>query len=98
MKSNSKSESSEIIQEIKKVRREIKNTERALRDEMLRVEEKLENKIDKVDQKLDVKFDKVITDVSNFAGRVETLEEENEIGSDQISKLNKRMTALEPAS
>lgn len=88
----------EIRKAEKNLRSELKRGDRALREEMLRVEERLENKIDKVDQKLDIKFDKVLTDLSNFAGRVQDLETENKIGSDQIRRLDERLTALEPTT
>ena len=94
MKTND--QKSPIISEIRRVekslRHEMKKTERVLRQEILRVEEKVEQ----IDDKMKIQHDKVITAVSNFAGRVENLETENEIGSDQIRRLDKRLTALEP--
>ena len=90
----------------------VKKTERVLRAEILRVEERLEGvedklsaKIEGVEDKLSAKIDNVLTAISNFAGRVENLETENEIGADQIHKLrddvknhDKRLAKLESAN
>lgn len=75
---------------------ELKKTERNLREEILRVEARLEKTEDKLLKTMDEQHDKVMTAISNFAGRVETLETENEIGSDQIRRLGERLTTLEP--
>ena len=65
------------------VNKTVKSSEKILRAEILRVEERLE----RVEDKLSAKIDNVLTAVSNFAGRVENLETENEIGTDQIHEL-----------
>lgn len=77
---------------------ELKKTERNLRGEILRVEERLERTEDKLLKKMSEQHDQVMTSISNFAGRVQTLETENEIGSDQIRRLDERLTTLEPTT
>ena len=78
---------SELKQTEKVLRAELKRGDRVLRDEILKVEENLEKVEEKLIKKMDEQHDEVMTNVSNFAGRVETLETENEIGADQIHRL-----------
>ncbi len=80
---------------------DLKKTEEVLREEILTVEEKIE----KVEDKLGTKIDNVSTAISNFAGRVETLEKENEIGADQarghevrLDNYEARISKLEPVT
>lgn len=100
-----KSDQNVIVSEIKRVekslRTEFKRGERALRSEMLRVE----NKVEKLEDKMKEQHNKVMTSISNFAGRVETLEKENEVGADQTRELRvqvnsheARISKLEPAT
>ena len=65
------------------VNKTVKSSEKVLRTEILRIEERLEG----VEEKLSTKIDKVLTAISNFAGRVDNLETENEIGTGQIHEL-----------
>ncbi|MEK9178512.1 MAG: hypothetical protein AAB801_01895, partial [Patescibacteria group bacterium] len=58
--------------------------------------------VEGLEEKADKQHDEVMTAVSNFGGRVQKLEEENEVGADQISELReqandheKRITVLE---
>lgn len=76
-------------------RTELKTVEKNLRVEILRVEKKVENLEENISAQMRQQHDQVMTAVSNFAGRVEELETENEIGSDQISRLEKRVATLE---
>lgn len=72
-------------------RTDLKNMERNLRGEILRVEEKVEG----LEDLMRKQHDAVMTAVSNFAGRAENLKTENQIGSDQIRRLDERVTILE---
>lgn len=78
----------------KSLKGEIKKTEKVLREEMLRVEERVE----RLEDKMKKQHDEVMTSVSNFGGRLQDLETENEIGSDQIRILEKKVAALKPAA
>ncbi len=95
--------------DIQGLRSDFKSSKKSLFGQMLKLEEKIENvedrlgeKIEKAEVKLETKIDKLLTEVSNFAGRVETLEKENELGADQIHRVRedikdhkKRITRLE---
>ena len=73
--------------EILRVEERLERVEDKLSTKIEGVEDKLSAKIEGVEDKLSAKIDKVLTAVSNFAGRVENLETENEIGTDQIHEL-----------
>lgn len=90
---------------------ELKKVERNLRQEILKVEERLERveeKVDVIEEKVDgieKKIDKLINITVAFVGRIDTLETENTIGTNQIHELKtdvndhgKRITKLESVS
>ncbi len=95
--------------DIKGLRTEFKRTEKSLRQEILKVESKVElveEKVEEVENKLSKQMkdqhDQVMTAISNFAGRVETLETENSVGTDhtrelrvQVDNHEERITTLE---
>ncbi len=88
---------------------ELKNVEKSLRREILKVESKVELVEDKVEeakedlaQQMKKQHDQVMTAISNFAGRVETLETENSVGARHTRELRvqtdnheTRLTTLE---
>jgi len=88
---------------------ELKNVEKSLRREILKVESKVELVEDKVEeakedlaQQMKKQHDQVMTAISNFAGRVETLETENSVGARhtrelrvQVDNHETRLTTLE---
>ena len=89
-----KTDINKLVKSINILRSESKSTRRSLWREILRVEgkvEKVEDKVEKVKenliQKMTEQHDQVMTAISNFAGRVETLETENSVGTDQTSEL-----------
>ncbi len=91
-------------EDIKKVasKSELKRTEKVLREEILRVEERLERTEEKLSKQMREQHNEVMTTLSNFGGRVTTLEDENTVGADHTRELRvevddheKRITNLE---
>lgn len=81
---------------------DLRRVEKSLRGEILRVEERVEATEDKLSKQMKEQHDQVMTAISNFAGRVETLETENSVGTDHTRKLRiqvddheTRLTTLE---
>lgn len=95
--------------DIQGLRAGFKRTEKSLRQEILKVESKVELVEDKVGktrkdliQQMKMQHDQVMTAISNFAGRVETLETENAVGTKhtrelrvQVDDHEARITTLE---
>ncbi|MBI2031209.1 MAG: hypothetical protein HYT08_01205 [Candidatus Levybacteria bacterium] len=98
--------------DIKGLRTEFKRTEKSLKQEILKVESKVELIEDKVGEaredlikQMKEQHDQVMTAISNFAGRVETLETENSVGTAhtrelriQVDDHEARLAALESAA
>lgn len=95
----------------KSIRSEFKRTEKALRGEILRVEESVENledgqkNLEDGQKQIKAKLEKMDNTLISFVGRVDTLETENEIGTDQIHELRettkdheKRIAKLESSN
>lgn len=85
--------------DIQVLRSEFKSTKKSLFGQMLKLEEKVENVDEKLEKTKDEllehmkkQHNEVMTAVSNFAGRVETLEDENTLGTDRYSELDKKAT------
>lgn len=92
-------------------KKELKIVERNLRHEILKVEERLERVEEKVDG-IEIKITDIGKKIDNltnitvaFVGRIDTLETENTIGTNQIHELRidvdshgKRITKLESAT
>ena len=95
--------------EFSSFRSEQKSTKKTIFSELNRLEVKVDNNKDEIivqmeKQKKEIlnvigrQHDQVMTAISNFAGRVEKLEGENELGADQIARLDKRISHLENPS
>lgn len=93
-------------------RSETRSTKKSLFGQMLKleekveqVEEKLEKTEDRLSEQMRNQHDEVMTTLSNFGGRVTTLEDENTIGAEHTRQLRveagdheKRITRLESAT
>lgn len=84
--------------DLQQLRSDYKSTKKTLWNEILRAEGKIDNAEEKLSNQMQKQHDQVMTAISNFAGRVETLETENEIDSDQIRRLDERISTLEPVT
>ena len=87
-----------ILSAIKKLgislRSEIRMGDKLLRREMLKIEERVGN-IEEKQKVMDKKLDSLDSKLDGFVGKVETLEKENEIGTEHYRDHEKRISKLE---
>ena len=76
---------------------DLKNVEKNIRGEILKVEERVEN-LEEGQKRIEATLNKVSIQLDGFVGKVEALEQENLLGTDQYRDHEKRISKLESAA
>ena len=91
---SAKTSNKKLRNEFSSLRSDLKSTKKSLFGQMLKLEENVES-IDENQKRSEGKLDKLQNTLDSFLGRITNLEDENSLGTDQYSELDKKVNAHE---